>query len=426
MSGKKVMTIPYGPQETVSFELPAENLLSVLLPPDYPAVADLAAEVRRALAEPIGAAPLRQVASGKKNVVILADDKTRLTPTDVILPELLDELNQAGVADEQMTLLVALGTHRAMSEEELLAKYGQQVLQRVRIVNHNYRDLDNLLDLGRTANGTPILINRLVKEADLAIGVGSVYPHHLPGFAGGGKIVQPGVSGQETTGATHLLGCRVYPSYLGHVDNPVRREMDAVACSAGLDYILNAVQNEHGRTVGVFAGDLQAAFRAAAGIARQALSAPFSALADIVISGSYPADLEFWQAHKALYPADMVGKPGSTLIVVTPCPEGVSVMHGQMLEYTAWPPQDVEAAAVAGKIHDVPAAALALAWSLVRQGRQVSIISGGLTDEEAGQLGFVRFRTVGEALEDAFRRHGSQAKVTVLPKAAETLPVRAE
>ncbi len=423
MLGDGVITIPYGPQATVSFEVPAGNLLAILAPPAYPPVVDLQAEVRRALAEPIGAPPLRDLARGRRNAVIIADDNTRLTPTAVIVPELLDEMNAGGLPDAQITLVIALGTHRAMTDGEILAKFGPQVVSRIRIVNHDYRDCSNLVDLGATPNGTPISINRLVCEADLSIGVGSVYPHHIPGFAGGAKIVQPGVSGAETTGATHLLGTRARPCYLGQVENPVRQELEAVARRAGVNVILNTVQNEAGQTVAAFYGDLQAAFRRAAEVSRAALSAPFPAPADIVVAGSFPADLEFWQAHKALYPAELAARPGGTLIIVTPCPEGVSVMHPEMLEYTAWTPVEIEAAIAAGRIADIPAAALAIAWSHVRQGRQVSIVSGGLSDEAARKLGFVPFRSVDAALDDAFRRLGRDATVTVLPRAAETLPI---
>jgi nickel-dependent lactate racemase len=168
---------------------------------------------------------------------------------------------------------------------------------------------------------------------------------------------------------------------------------------------------------------MDGAFLAAAAVSRAALSASFSERADIVVAGSFPADLEFWQAHKTLYPAELAAKPGGTLIIVTPCPEGVAVMHPQMLEYTAWSAAEIDAAVVAHRIADVPAAALAIAWAHVRAGRQVSLVSRGLSDDQALKLGFVPFATVEAALEDAFRRHGRKATVTVLPRAPETLPI---
>ena len=424
MSIPKKITIPYGSEETLSFEVPAANLSAVLAAPDVPPVPDLHAEVRRALANPIGSAKLRELVRDKKNAVILADDNTRLTPTSVILPHLLDEMNAGGLKDGNITLIIALGTHRFMTDREILRKYGEQVVKRIKIVNHDYRDTANLVDLGTTGNGTPISISRLLYDADFSIGVGSVYPHHIPGFAGGAKIVQPGVSGEATTGATHLLGCRARPCYLGTMDNPARRELNAVARSSRMNYIFNTVQNEGGRTVRAFFGDVEEAFLAAAEKSRETLSAPFHENVDIVVAGSFPADLEFWQAHKTLYPAEIVANPGGTIILVTPCPEGVAVTHPGMTEYTAWPAEKIDEAVRAGKIDDVPAAALAIAWALVREGRQISLVSRGLSDEDAAGIGFVPFADVASALEDAFRRHGPDAKVAVLPRAPETLPVK--
>lgn len=419
----RTVVLPYGRDRQISFALPEQNLAAVLSPPDVPPVADLRSEIRRALQEPFGARPLREAVRGCGNVTVLADDNTRLTPTEVILPEVLDELNAGGIADSDILVLIALGTHRPMTGDEIVHKFGPEVVSRVRIMNHDYRDRSGLRDLGRTASGTPVLVNRLVCEAGFAVGVGSVYPHHIPGMAGGAKIVQPGVCGEETTGATHLLGCRARPTYLGLVDNPVRRELNAVARLAGVRHIVNAVQNAHGATVSVFYGDTEAAFLAAAETSRQVLSTTVSERADIVVAGSFPADAEWWQAHKTLYPAERAAKDGGTLVVVTPCPEGVAATHAEMLAYTAWDAAEIDDAVSSGRIADAPAAALALAWAHVRKGRQVSLVSSGIAGRQARALGFVPFKSIEDALEDAFRRHGRTASVNVLPRAPETLPL---
>lgn len=421
----KKITIPFGMKDTLSFELDADNLSAVLTASNVLPVENLQTEVRRSLANPIGCPRLRELVKGKKDAVLVVDDNTRLTPTSVILPQILDEMNAGGMKDKNITLLIALGTHRFMTEKEILLKYGERVVQRIKIINHDYRDAGGLVSLGETQNGTPISVNRILCEADFSLGVGSVYPHHIPGFAGGAKIVQPGVCGEATTGATHLLGCRIRPSYLGTIDNPVRRELNAVARSAKLNYIFNAVQNEYGRTVQTFFGDLEAAFLAAAEKSKASLRAPFTEQTDIVVAGSFPADIEFWQAHKSLYPADAVSKPGGTIIIATPCPEGIAVTHPEMTEYTAWPAAKIDEAVRAGRISDTTSAALAIAWALVREGRQISLVSSGLGGGDAEKLGFAPFPSVEAALEDAFRRHGPRARVAVLPRAPETLPLRA-
>jgi nickel-dependent lactate racemase len=164
--------LPYG-RETVAVSIPADNLLGVFSPRDVPAVADARAEAARALAAPIGTKPLRELAKGAKKVVIVADDNTRLTPTDKIIPVLLDELNAAGVADGQITVVIALGTHRFMTDAEILAKFGSETVRRVRVENHDYKNPAKLVELGTTANGTYVAVNREAYEADFKLGVGS-------------------------------------------------------------------------------------------------------------------------------------------------------------------------------------------------------------------------------------------------------------
>ena len=423
MSRTVAVEIPYG-EKVLTVEVARRNLGAVLEPQPTSPCPDVTAEVRRALEHPIGSPPLRELARNARRVVLIVDDITRLTPTRQLLPPLLEELNAAGVTDGQITLVIALGTHRPMTAAECRAKYGAEVVERIAIENHDCHDLDRLVDLGTTAQGTPILINRTVYEADCVIGVGSILPHHLCGFAGGAKIIQPGVSGAETTAATHLLSVRQRPYFLGEVENRVRAEMEAVAEQAGLTAILNVALTGEGEVVRAVFGDQRQAFRAGVEICQKIYSCRFDSPADIVIAGAFPAEIEFWQSQKALYPADMVAKPGGTIIVVSPCPEGVAVMHSEMLEFTAWSPEEIDAGVREGRIKDQVAAALAMAWAKVRVGRQISLVSDGISDEETLALGYVPFPTVQEALEEALSRHGPDAKVHILPRAAETLPIR--
>jgi nickel-dependent lactate racemase len=335
----------------------------------------------------------------------------------------MEELSTAGIPDERITLVIALGTHRPMNEEECRAKFGAETVQRITVENHDSHDPERLVDLGATAQGTPIFINRTVCEADCVVGIGSILPHHICGYAGGAKIIQPGVSGSETTAATHLLSVRQRPNFLGEVENRIRAEMETVAEQAGLAAILNVALNAEGEVVRAVFGDQRRAFRAGVKICRDIYACTFDAPADIVVAGAFPAEIEFWQSQKALYPADMMVKQGGTIIVVSPCPEGVAVMHSGMLTFTAWGPDEIDAAMQRGEIEDQVAAALAIAWAKVREGRQISLVSDGISAEETQALGYVPFSTVQVALAEALSRHGSDAKVHVLPKAAETLPV---
>ncbi len=416
------MTIPYG-ESTLSFRVPSANLMGSFWPQPMAPVPDVAAEIRRALSQPIGGPPLADLVRGVRNLVLVADDGTRPTPTDVILPLLLDALNAAGVPDAAIHLVIALGTHRPMTAQEILAKFGREVVSRIRISNHEPFNPQALANVGTTPGGVPVAINRTVLEADLVIGIGSIVPHHIPGFSGGAKIIQPGVCGDRTTGEVHLLSVRHRVSLMGVVENRVRQEMEAIAERAGLRAILNTVLNAEGEVVGAVYGDPRAAFRQGVALSRRVYGVEVPALADIVVAGSHPCDSEFWQAHKTLYAAELCVKQGGTIIIVTPCPEGVAATHPGVLEFggKAW--DEIEAGIASGAIEDLTAAALTLAWANARERADVSLVSGGISDDEAHALSFAPFATIDEALADAFRRHGEQATVTVLPFAPDTLPI---
>jgi nickel-dependent lactate racemase len=363
------------------------------------------------------------LARDKQRVVIVADDMTRATPTDIILPRLLERLNRAGVPDECIRVLIALGTHRTMTAQEIERKFGAQMAQRIAIVNHDAFDATGLANMGVTPGGVHVQVNRAALEADLLLGVGSIVPHHIPGFSGGAKIIQPGVCGARTTGEVHLLSVRHDHSLLGRVENQVRQEMETIAEQAGLQAILNTVLDPSGRIVGAVYGDPRQAFRQGTALSRRVYGVEVPEPADIVIAGSHPCDIEFWQAHKTLYAAELCVRPGGTIIVVTPCPEGVAVTHPEMVTFAGNPKAEIDGALRAGEIHDLTAGALALAWANTRERANIALVSDGIAEDQARQLGFQPFDTVGAALEDALARHGRNATVTVLPYAPDTLPI---
>ena len=414
--------LPYG-KEVLKVAVPKQQLIGVYSPKDIPPVADVRKEIRRALAEPIGCLPLRELVRGKKNIVFVADDNTRLTPTEKILPILMNECNAAGIEDKNMSLVIALGTHRFMTEEEILAKYGEETVRRIRIKNHPYRDIEAMVDLGVTENGGKILINKDVYEADFKIGIGSIVPHHIPGYAGGSKIVQPGVSGEDSTAYTHLLSVRAPRSYLGVLDNPVRKELDLMARKVGLNTIFNTVLNRYGEVVEAFFGDVVEAFEAGVKRASQVYEIEIPEEADIVLSSSHPCDLEFWQAHKTLYPSDLAVKAGGIIIIATPCYEGIAKTHCDILDVTLHSSDQIRSMVSAKQLHDEVAAALAIAWAQVRERETVYIVSDGICDAEAKNLGFKYFASVQDALDAALKEKGAKAKVTVLTHAPDMLPV---
>jgi nickel-dependent lactate racemase len=422
MNNHKRITLPYGDQ-TIDLSLPGKNLLSVISPKDLRKVPEPVQELDRALREPIGAPWLSQAAQGAQKVVLLVDDLTRTTPVQLIIPLLLDELNAAGISDDQIVVLIALGTHRPMTSEEIKTRFGETVLQRVPVLNNPWQDPGQLLDIGLTENGTAVEVSNLVLEADFLLGVGSIVPHHIIGFSGGAKIVQPGVTGAATTGETHFLSTRTRRSYLGVVENLVRAEVETIAEQVGLKAVFNVVMDKHSRLAQAFYGDSRLAHRAGVRVCEKIYGVPIPGQAEIVIASSHPCDIEFWQAHKSLYSADLAVKEGGTIIVVTPCPEGVSVTHQEMLSFTGLEADQLQNAIEKGEIRDRVSGALALAWAMIRQRAEITLVSDGISKEETRALGFTFCEDVQGALEAALRKHGPDARVNVLTHAPDTLPI---
>jgi len=417
------LTIPFG-GESCKLEIPDRNLAEVLSPKPSKALPDLEGAIEAALDAPIGQVPLEARVKSSDQVLIVSDDTTRLTPVHRMLPALLRRLNAAGIADTHIECIMALGTHRYMTEQEMRAKVGNHMFERIRVFNHEWQDPTALVDLGTSSRGTPLLVNRVAVEADLLIGLGAIVPHHIPGFSGSSKIIQPGVCGERTTAQTHLLSCESGgDSYLGIEDNPVRRDMDDMADRVGMQTIFNAVMNDSGGVVGLFFGEMRQAFRAGVQLARKIYGIQYGEVPDIVLANSHPCDLDFWQSHKSLYPAQRMVKPGGTIIVCTPAPEGVSPVHRELLDFASLPSQDIKAAYREGRLTNGVACALAIAWAMVREHASVISYSPGISPQEKEALGHSHAPTLAWAVEEALRRQGPGARLTVLTHAPEMLPI---
>lgn len=416
--------LPYGRHREVTLQVPDENAYFVVDRGEAPALKDLEEEIRRALRNPIGTPPLSEIVHRGDKVVVVGDDITRPTPQKAILPVLLDELNAAGIPNRDIELVVALGTHREMSERELEEKYGVEVLERISVKNHDPKDPEGLVNLGKTGSGVPITVNMDIFEADFVVGVGNIVPHCYTGWGGGGKIIQPGVCGEEITALTHLMAGKFRPisKLAGDVNHPVRREVDAVALNAGLSLIVNTVLNRAEEVSRLVVGHPVEAFREGVRAAEKTYCLGVPGYADVVVASSYPADIDYWQAVKALVYAHVAVKPGGTVVLITPCPERVSPTHPLLREGATWGYDKTLEAVERGGIEDLIAAAPILIHSQVLERAEVVCYSNGLTEGDKEALGFSHASTPQEALEVALERQGRSAKVGVI-KCGEILPV---
>lgn len=285
------------------------------------------AEIRERLLQPIGTPPLRELAHGRRDAVIAIDDLNRPTEAFRILPPVLDELNAGGIADEQIQIIVSLGTHRPLTRIDLEKKVGADILNRVRVYNHN--PYLNLVEVGTTRFGTRVLINGQYAASDLKLSLGMFAPHSYAGFSGGGKIILPGLASWETVLANHKPASKILSGQVGQVEGNTRREeIDEAAKFAGLEFSMIAVSNEAGETADLFCGDVTEAFRAGAKRAAVAYATEIPVDADIGIFNAFPKDTELMQALNSLSAWNPgagehdVVRSGGSIVVITYAAEG--------------------------------------------------------------------------------------------------------
>lgn len=322
------LTLPYDTGRSLSLTIPERNYLGSADLRRRPAVTDPAAEIRRALADPVGTPRLADLARGKKRVVVAVTDITRYCPDDLVVDALLAELARVGVAASGVTFILALGSHRAMTRQEVVAKLGRKIADGYRVLNHAWKDDRSLAELG-IEEGFPIQVNREILEADLRLATGVIEPHLFAGYSGGAKTMVIGAGGHATIGATHGYEVLSHPSSrLGNADSVFRRFINRAGERVGVDFVVNLVVDPDKRLIHAFAGRPDAVYKAGVAFARGVFEVPVPGVADIVITvpGS-PKNLNLYQATRAAYPAILgprpVVRPGGIVIIPAPCPDGV-------------------------------------------------------------------------------------------------------
>lgn len=312
-------------------------------------------EMRSAFARPIGSERIRDLARGKREVVVLFDDMTRPTRAYELVPFVLEELAEAGISDRNIRFIATLGAHGAMDRTDFARKLGEKVLDRFPVYNHC--PFQNCTYLGQTSRGTPVNINTEVMSCDLKIALGTIMPHISAGFSGGCKAISPGVASMDTIYANHHeVGGRGSPSPahplgglhptvgIGKVeDNVMRLDIEEIGKMAGLDVIVNVVVNGKREPVGLFVGDPVAAHRKGVGLAREHYVAQKTTDVDILVINSYVRANEV--TLSAMKPAPWFKQSGGDLVVIASSPEGqvthyLSRSSGKSIGGRLWGPRD--------------------------------------------------------------------------------------
>jgi len=278
-------------------------------------------QIEQAFANPIGTQRIRDLARGKKEVVILFDDITRPTRTYEILPYILRELEQAGITDAQIRLIAAIGTHGAHDNHALRKKLGQETLERFPVYNHN--PWENCTPVGKTSRGTPLAVNREVMSCDLKIGIGCILPHPQVGFGGGGKIILPGVSHIDSIDYFHskVMGMAPQTTGMGNYDeNVMRFEVEEAAKLAGLDMTIDGLLNLRGEFSALFVGDPVLEHREGVKLAKEVYATEGISGVDIAVTNAFVKSNE---AAISIFAAiRSIKLPGGTIVMIMNAPEG--------------------------------------------------------------------------------------------------------
>ena len=319
------INFPYG-KKHLSYDFSAERLLGTLTSSihGYEAGADGLTLVKEAMANPYGSERLSELARGKKKIVLIASDHTRPVPSKVIVPPMLAEIRE-GNPDADITILIATGCHRYTTREELVSKFGEEIVDNEKIVVHISTDEESLVTIGTLPSGGALRINRLAAEADLLIAEGFIEPHFFAGFSGGRKSVLPGVCSRETVMANHCSEFIASPyARTGVLEgNPIHRDMLYAAKAANLAYIVNVVIDEKKQAIFAVAGDSEAAHEAGCAFL-SGLCRVKPIAADIAIStnGGYPLDQNIYQSIKGMTAAEATVREGGVIIMLSSCTDG--------------------------------------------------------------------------------------------------------
>ena len=416
----KTITIPFG-ISNLTCRLPAASIAWIMEEEEGQPAVDIPKAVLDAIEHPIGTAPLQQLLNRKPegSILILIDDNTRATPQHLILPVLLEAMKGYGVKPEQITLMVCLGTHRALDEQELQERVGDEVYRDYRCINLPQDDAD-FLDLGTTKAGTPIQVSSFYMAHDFKIAIGNIIPHMYAGWAGGAKMIQPGVTSSLTTARTHLLAARYISTILGNVENPIRLEMEEIARTTGLDFIINTVINNLSEVVALVGGDVVQAHRRGVALAEPIFTRTIDARVPIVIAGAKPAERDLWQGFKPLNNCGLAVEDDGVLILVIEAPEGISPDHQELVALGTRTTAEVLAMLERKEIQDEVAAATYMAYRATKERMSVILVTTGISAVEAAKIGAYAVPTMDEALVLAAKLTSGKT-IGIIPYGADVI-----
>ncbi len=401
----------------------------VITPEASAGVADPVAAVRAAIRAPLAGPSLDKLAARGQRVAIAVCDGTRPQPRKLVIPVLLEELS-ALVDLEDVVILVATGTHRGNTPDELEEMLGSEVLNAVRVENHDARDDASLGFFGTCGDGVPVYLNKQWLEADLRITTGFIEPHFFAGFSGGPKLVAPGLAGLATTLVLHDSRRIGDPRATWAVTetNPIHDDIRAIAAATRVDFACDVVLNPAKEIVAVFAGELFAMHAAGCALARKVSMRPVARPFDVVVTtnSGFPLDQNLYQSVKGQSAAASIVRPGGLIVAACECSDGFPD-HGSYRELiTRYDSPHALSEAIRTAESTWPDQWVLQVQARIQEATRVGMHADGLSAADLTAAHFEPVEDVSAFVGDELSRVGPGATCCVLPDGPITIPYLAE
>lgn len=399
----------------------SSDRVTVIEPVYRPSAADPAGTLLSALRSPIGSLSLRKLYRSGQKVAISVCDITRAQPRQIMVEALLSEM--PGIRMQDVTILIATGTHRRNTPQEIEVMLGRQIAEQCRIVCHDARDDSSLVHAGDTETGVRVLLNRAWVEADFKITTGFVEPHFFAGFSGGPKMVAPGLAGLATVMQLHDVSRIGHPNATWGITegNPVHDDVREIARMTGVDFALDVTLNRDHQIIEAFAGNLLQEHATACEAARRNAMRQVDAPFDVVVTtnSGYPLDQNLYQAVKGMSAAAKIVRPGGTIICAAECRDGLPShgAYGEILSSRSSPRELLDMITAPG--YSRPDQWQVQIQAQIQMKATVMVKADGLTDEQIRRAHFEPVADVSAAVEEVLLNGGT---LCVLPHGPQTIP----
>ena len=374
--------------------------------------------VEASLDHPIGSPRLEELVRGKKNIVIISSDHTRPVPSKIITPVLLRRI-RAAQPGANIKILVATGFHRPSTHQELIDKYGQEIVDREQIVMHISTDDNAMVKIGTLPSGGECIVNRIAAEADLLLAQGFIEPHLFAGFSGGRKSVLPGISSYKTIMANHCSEFINSPNTRPGIlkDNPIHKDMVYAAKTAGLRFIVNVILNGDRNIIASFSGDLEKAHATGCEFLTS-LASVNKVHSDITVvsNGGYPLDQNIYQAVKGLTSAEATNKENGIIIMVAGLSDGTGGKgFYNNLTQVKTPLDFLDRVSRVGRNQTVADQWESQVLARILSHHHVIMVSDLIKPEIVTAMHMEHAKSFDEALRRAYELQGQDARVAVIP-----------